>query len=82
MDITFWNRVATPAQNDSADLPFVSRGVLLFADGTIKFDTATGQTETWTIPATASFPFMIPVYVKRIYDTDTSISDANIRIGS
>jgi hypothetical protein len=81
-DITFWNRVATPTQNDSTDLPFVSRGVLLFATGTIRFDTETGQTQNWTIPATAPLPYFVPVYVKRIHDTGTSIADADMRIGS
>lgn len=82
MDLTFWNRVATPTQSDTVDLPFDSRGVLVFAAGDISFITTTGQTETWTIGASAPLPFMVPVYVRRIRDTGTTLTDSQMRIGS
>lgn len=64
-------------QSDATnDLELLS--LVVFAAGTVKFTDSRGNDDTWTIPAGA-VPYTIPVRMTRVYNTGTSVADADLR---
>lgn len=69
-----------PTQHDTNELTHVAmHGVMVFAAGDVKFTSIDGVTDTWTIPA-SPLPFHIPVAISIIWDTGTTVADANLRV--
>ncbi len=54
------------------------RSLVVFADGAVKFTCIDGSVDTWTIPSGA-VPYTIPVAMIRVWDTGTTVADANLR---
>lgn len=79
----FWKRQQQPAQSNTVPLPFVSNGIKCFAAGDVKFRTVAGDDDTITIPAgwVAGGHYIIDTQVDLIYDTGTTLTDAQMRIG-
>ena len=73
-------RTYQPTQHDTNELAHVAaKGVMVFAAGAVKFTTVDGVVDTWTIPSGA-LPFHIPVAIKIIWDTGTTVADADLRV--
>lgn len=76
-DLTPINSMKVVTPSDSADLPSgICRAMVLNAAGTIKFDTAAGDTVTLTI--SSSWFGVTYIRAKRIYATGTSIVAGSI----
>lgn len=65
-------------QHDTNDMDEPIRSLVVFAAGDVKFRSINGTEDTWTIPD-AAVPYTIPVAMVRVFDTGTSISNANMR---
>lgn len=76
----FFDVAAQPVLSDTVDLPYVSRGVEIYAAGNIRVLMAGGGEDTVTIPA-AAVPYLFPRNVRRIFATGTTIAASNLRIG-
>lgn len=57
----------------------VSRGLAVFSAGTVRFIGADGTTDTWTLGAGFTFPVTIPVAVKQVLATGTTVAAGGIR---
>lgn len=69
-----------PTLSDDDDLPDVaSNGLMVFATGNVNYITAAGVTDIWSVPA-SPLPMRIPVAIKRILATDTTVADTAIRV--
>ena len=76
-DLTPINSIKVVTPNNAADLPDgVSRALILNAAGTIRFDTAQGDTVTLTI--NASWFGVTYIRAKRVYSTGTTIAAGSI----
>lgn len=76
-DLTPINSMKVVTPSDSVDLPSgICRAMVLNAAGTIKFDTAAGDTVTLTI--SSSWFGVTYIRAKRIYATGTSIAAGSI----
>lgn len=67
-----------PTLSNSADELRPFRGLMVFAAGDVKFSSGDGNADTWTIPSGA-VPFLIPVYMTRVWVTGTTVTAANLR---
>lgn len=47
----------------------------------VKITSEAGDVDTYTVPAEAQLPHTIPVQVKRLWATGTTIAVANLRVG-
>lgn len=69
-----------PSLSDDDDLvDIASQGLMVFAAGDVNYITASGVTDVWTVPE-SSLPMRIPVAIKRILATDTTVADTAIRV--
>jgi hypothetical protein len=65
-------------QHDTNDMSEPIRSLVVFAAGDVKFRSLNGTEDTWTIPE-AAVPYTIPVAMVRVYDTGTTVADADMR---
>lgn len=54
------------------------RSLVVFAAGDVKFRGINGTDDTWTIPSGA-VPYTIPVAMIRVWDTGTTVANADLR---
>lgn len=57
----------------------VARSLLVFASGTVHFLGADGVEDTWTLGASVSYPFLIPVAIKQVFATGTTVGAGSIK---
>lgn len=57
----------------------VARQLIVFSAGTVKFRSADGVDDTWTIGAGAAFPVAIRIAVVQVYATGTSVTAGDIK---
>lgn len=67
-----------PTLSDSADLTDIYVSLVVFAAGDVKFTGVNNVADTWTIPE-SSLPFIIPVAMKRVWSTGTTVAASDLR---
>lgn len=69
---------AVVVPSDSIDLPEIARRILVFSAGTITFTGWDNADDTYTYSSSMSFPQTIPVLVRRVKVTGTTIVAGDI----